>query len=462
VNEEDFQEDFWADIFPSVCPGCDGQWGASEQGTAADAVCVRCGLSRREALALLWDEITTAYAAAYTSAKSGDVAEARRLLRPFLSSPFAGDLLPRLDALCALVLGEISERKPILGDEGKEILAHADYNAAHAAARLGDFPAALLLIDRCLTVTPSLLPAQKLRILLLAGTGRAVEAETLRVEMARFFSAEPDIIAWRFAESPRIEQLSVVVASPEINTADTTERNAVSVSRRRLRRSAERSLTRRMPHRQTPGGKFAFPIALGALFLAAVSLTISLSRFQNSPETATVPVTSPSASPSIALPSVLEKGTRSPGVASENSNSVELTTDLDREWRARRQDADFAQARYWFNRAVRAKAQGDWQECDRLAAAAALLGKNSYLHDESLVLRALAADNRGSSIAERIARYNAIVEKTPNSAYAPWARRMAAQLAARLAISQGQPNPRSRAERRAANHPETGSEQGIR
>jgi hypothetical protein len=349
-------------------------------------------LDRQEALWLLWKEIAAPYATAHEASRQGCFAEARSLLRPLLQSPVYRDEIQRLDRLCASILGESAGDE----DEDKANLLHAraDYAAARQSAAIGDLPKALAAVDCCLSTAPCLFTAQKLRMLLLAGSGRGAEAESLRTAVTALFPADPDTTRWKFSGSPALRRISC-------------HRRAVPVI---LQKTPDGEQEGRGQNKQP---LYALPIALGAVAVSVVSLAMSL-RPASAPPVPSVPVVS--VIPKKEMPVLPDK-------------KRVLSAELAREWEARRRDVDFAQARVWFNRAVQAKNRGNWQECDRFAAAAYDLGKNSYLADESLVLRALAADNRGENQAIRRERYASIAEYTPNSVYVPWALRTALRLA---------------------------------
>jgi hypothetical protein len=288
--------------------------------------------------------------------------------------------------------------------------ASTEYEAARRAAIGGDIAEALALTEGCAASAPGSLPAQKLRVLVLAAAGRTVAADDLRVRLADVFPREPDFRRWAFSAP-------AATVKP-------------AVSRRRGRRSAprQREAAASRP-RGRPGrwGQVSRPVSLVAFALAAASLVISYHRSLDGP--ASRLLTEPPAA-AAAPKRVAAEGTSPVPKASEIKSNL-LAADLSREWEQRRRETDFAQARRWFNHAARAKEAGDWDECDRFAAAAFVLAKNSYLGDESLVLRALAADNTGRSMAYRMARYAAIAQAFPGSAYAPWALRKAVRLAER-------------------------------
>lgn len=393
------------------CPGCGGAWQESSEAQVGDAVCSRCGLSRREAAGLLWEHAGDAYAAARSAALGGRFRDARQLLRPFLSSETGTENLRKLDALCATVLGEREQEK----SPGALVLAQADYAAAYRAAESRDFGAAVLLAERCMTSAPYLLPAQKLCVLALAGAGQAHKAELRRSHLAAWLPEEPDITRWKFFET-----LGPIPTAP---IPRVTSRHGQR-SRRRAASPAPRAAVvsqRRQEERRGP----AIPLAATALILAAVSTTISLWRVGTVSANSTASVIMPVPTP----PPLV--GTTSPVAASERE-TYSLPGGLRQELAERHHRADFEQARRWFNGAVQAKNAGNWHECDRLAAAAYHLGKNTYLGDESLVLRALAADNNGERPAIRVMRYASIVELTPNSVYAAWALSRAAVLAGQM------------------------------
>ena len=376
---------------PPVCPGCGGDWSEAAENTSGSAACLRCGVDRQEALWLLWNDVAAPYAAAYEAAREGRFREARALLDPLLQSTVCSETIRRLDCLCASVLGE----NPPGGAAPDADLAQArlEYADARRAAGVGNVADALTAVDRCLSHTPQLLPAQKLRMLLLAGARRGTEAEAIRTAVTVLFPNEPDITRWKFSVPPaprRVSRRKRMVPVILQNTAP--------------ERAKDRWENKR--------GVYALPAALIAVALSLVSLTMSWKPLYTKQQP---PVSVGTAAPVKKRNTLPEK-------------KRVLAADLVRERGERHGAADFALARTWFNRAVRAKNRSDWQECDRLAAAAYQMGENSYLADESLVLRALAADNRGVSRAIRCQRYASIAEDTPNSVYVSWALRTAIRL----------------------------------
>ncbi|MBC8101593.1 MAG: hypothetical protein H7Z41_03285, partial [Cytophagales bacterium] len=309
----------------------------------------------------------------------------------------------------------LGEATPLIEASRGPLFARADYEAAWQAAQRGDFGAAALLSERSGKTVPCLLAAHKLRMLALAGAGRVREAERLRRDLSRILPQEPDLTRWQFMGS-------VSEPVPEAGHPPIQRQH-----RRRAappRRAAAPALTIPPPP-PVAASKRALPRSPMPLVVSSLALVLSVTALVVSARPRRSPALT---SPGLPAPSAPKPGTLAPREPSQGELVV-LPPVLQGEIAARRRSADQQQARDWFNRAVRARNRGDWRACDRFAEAAYALGADTYLGDEALVLRALAADNNRDPLSLRTARYAAIAEKKPGSVYAPWALKQAARLA---------------------------------
>ena len=90
-----------------------------------------------------------------------------------------------------------------------------------------------------------------------------------------------------------------------------------------------------------------------------------------------------------------------------------------------RADADFTQARRWFNEAITARRARRFRQAARLASAAGVVGHGTYLEEEALLLEAQLRERLRDPQAADC--YTRIATQTPHSVYAPFARRWAAR-----------------------------------
>ena len=423
-------EDAWPWRIPR-CPGCGGAWQPGA-GSAPEA-CERCGLERADAERVLASGVAVAYATARSEALQGRFAEARQRLAAIahLAPSTRIASIDALDRLCAQALGAAE------GDGGEALtLARADYQAAHRASVEGDFAAAVLLARRAVSTAPQILAAQKLLVLALAAMEAGEEAERRRSELAALFPGEPDLYRWSFAP---IAAPNVLVDVSEPAPADSeapAEPVSVAVPTVSLRRQGER--------RWRTIRRAVSPALSGIAAVLALVAVVRVERLalRSLPETS-VPVVAATATPGLyvssvkptpfasatpALP-VTVRGTTNGDNPSDKENAI-IASDLVPEMAESRRQADEAQARLWFNRAVRARRAGDWRECERLASAAYVLGRQTYLGDEALLLRAQVAEAiHGDAVAAM--RYAMIAEAAPGSLYADWALGRATRLARR-------------------------------
>lgn len=178
------------------CPGCQTPWTLSDD-------CPRCGTGRREAGGL-WQQACDAYNDARTLAATGRLDEARRRLADASRLGLDDPALRRLDALCAAAAGRWRQLKrrdlPLSWRAALRpgSTARRAFAAARRAALRGDWPDALESAIRCTEEAPWLVLAWKLRLLALAGSGRAAAAERLRQTLLRTLPAESDLLRWRF------------------------------------------------------------------------------------------------------------------------------------------------------------------------------------------------------------------------------------------------------------------------
>jgi len=100
--------------------------------------------------------------------------------------------------------------------------------------------------------------------------------------------------------------------------------------------------------------------------------------------------------------------------------------------RQEQEEQKLALAQSWFNQAARARREKRYERAERWAYAVYNSVPNSYLADESLLLRAQAADNRNSPDAHKY--FADVARLMPHSRYAP----VALQEAIRCADAQKQ------------------------
>jgi hypothetical protein len=288
-----------------------------------------------------------------------------------------------------------------------------------------------LLARRAVVTAPQILDAQKLLMLCLAGTEQREDAERRRRDLLRSLPAEPDLARWRFAPESLPAGEAASVGEAEAIPVDPADGGVSPSDAPRRRRNRFRSLV---------WGVRASAALSAAAAVVALMAAARLERFAavsapstGAPSTAAgnAQVQRPysAAPPTPRTPPVMLPGTSQNRNPSLVKNQL-LASDLAQEMALRRREADFQQARVWFNRAVHARSAGAWADCDRLAAAAYALGGDSYLGDEALLLRAQAAEALGGDGPAAI-RYAELAEKKPGSVYAAWALARAVRLARR-------------------------------
>jgi tetratricopeptide (TPR) repeat protein len=413
-----------------LCPGC-----GCDAWEGAVGACVRCGLTGADAGALLAPAVQF-YEAARAAALAGRYAEARFHAAQAARMGMAGDpALARLDALCCAVL-EIPEA------------ARDHYAAAHAAAQRGDWSDAVSLSDSAAEYAPGCLPVLKLRLLCVAGAGRAPKAERERLRLLRAAPEEPDLSRWRFGTAvsvthrrrspsfrgvfrgvnapPRRRSAPVSVTIPAtVVGATRMERNDLAVGR-----SGGAFTPRKTPRNEGRAERWwASALALCALIIAAAALLRPLPVPRVTVMAA--PAAPAAAAPVAPVAAVVDVPSRSVPVAATAADA--LAPDLRREYDASRRTADEQQARRWFNAALTAARDRNWKRAADLAEATYQIGSGTYLAEDALLLAARAADNLHNPLASRA--WVRLADERPQSHYAP----VALAKAARAAFREGRP-----------------------
>jgi hypothetical protein len=406
---------------PSHCPGCCAAWDEN-------AACPKCGLTRTEIAGIL-----RAGCAAYERARedalrghfdaaAGHLADLARFGLPELTAH------PAVRRLRELLSGAVRQAVP-------EAVA-AEYDAARRAAAENDWSSAALHAANAARVAPDSLPVLKLHALCLHGAGREAAAERLRRDLLRAYPDDTDLPRWRFApeRSPRRERLRRAPraaprrrsATPLVNTP------GVSAPVASVHVPIDLPAPPKMPRMQRWGPG----LALAGCLLGLAGLVTALVGIQRP---ALEPLSAPSVSIVTASPTPVPSASPMP-IADRAIPKINMASNpggedgivplrLQREWGQTRRAADEQQARRWFNSALSARRAGDWETAERYAAAAAEVGKDTYLYEDALLLRARCADNLKR--ADSAQQYARLADERPRSDYAPAALVLAAKAARR-------------------------------
>gem|GEM_PF-4386137 len=395
---------------PAVCPACKVPWDSPE------GRCPRCQMEYGEAVALL-RAACRAFGAARDAARAGRFAEARTWLGAAQRGGLAGHpAVARLEALCDAAEGRGQGGCPWHYTPGG---ARVAYEEAREAARRGDWPAAVEKARRAVREAPALLPARKMLLLALAGSGAVEEAERLRREAVAIFPEEPDLARWRFAPEPEEEAAAPLSQRPRRRRAPVPR-----PARRRVLPPPPTTPTTSTPPR-APAALTAVMGALGVTLVAALAVAgmalsaasrardaaltaeKAVARVAGAARTEVAPPAADSAVPAAATP----------------LPSPQTAPVLSRE-------AAAVSARALLNAAVAAFDAGDWRRAEALGQAAWQASPGDYRGEEGLVLAARAAAARGDR-ATAAGFWSRVAAEYPHSRYAATARAEAARLGAR-------------------------------
>lgn len=392
---------------PDTCPGCGGAWSSSEE-------CSRCGISRAEVLSLLG-----AACASFREAKAHATQGRFALARTSLQAAIGLGLPPTHPVVCRLgeLLDHLEGYIPISDGE-----ANVAYSEVRGLVAKGEWEAAREAAARASRVAPEALAAQKLYVLCLAGAGREKDATRVCRELLAHFPAEPDLL--RYAAN-----------LPEEPAQVRQRRNGVLRAAKPRRRAGTAALP------VIAARVYAPPVwlvitsvagcSLGILALALAAVTALRSETSSAVVVTTptpvdpVPVASSTAAPVTTAPPPQAK----PPMIEEEA-WTELPAALARIYTEDKQTFDEGRARQWLNEALRARRAGRLVEAERLARAAYVVGKETYVGEEALLLCAQAADNRDNPRAA-VVYYARLADEYPGSAYAPLALLSAARAAQR-------------------------------
>lgn len=324
-----------------LCPDDKIAWDESGQ-------CPKCGLLHIEADSLMAAAVDN-YEAARKLALRGFYDEAKQSLRSARENGLQHDAIIRLGALCAAVTGDWTDVSPEhLPDDWQEAAKSPSslefYLSARTALEGEDHEIALRCAEDCLTVTPWLLPAQKLRLLCRAASGQRAEALQKCRELLTLAPEDVDLLRYLREWMPVTETPASVQLSP--------------------------------PSKQKPRLGL---LAGGTAILVIVSLTTGLllgRQIVRSPASVSV---SPMPSEPQARPVVLPLAAISVAGAAHRVASMPLSKKLSFAVQSSHRRADLRQARHWLRAGFYYYKNGDYANAARLSSAAAWLGRGSLV-----------------------------------------------------------------------------------